>query len=129
MVKHIPDLKYTPVFVAFTFHALLETDMQKAYNFARETMNAPVWYDDPPYSVLMQAIEDNAEKLRLPEIIYRLGAECYQALIDRNPYPEYGDIPGQYKKMANLYRLAGDFEKASEAERAIISPPEPRKSP
>ena len=113
MVKNVPSLEFLPVFVSFKFAALLKTEPQKAYDFAREAM---AYDDDPPYRTLIVNIEENSEKLQIPVNIYRLGAECYQALIDSNPYPEYGDIPGKYKKMANLYKLAGDLPKAKEAE-------------
>ncbi|WP_214226984.1 TlpA disulfide reductase family protein [Pedobacter sp. B4-66] len=116
MVKNVPSLKYLSLIIAFKFPALLETDPQKAYNYALEAMATATDGDAPLYGTLITQIEENSEKLQIPENIYRLGAECYQALIDSNPYPEYGDMPGKYKKMANLYRLAGDLPKAAEAE-------------
>jgi hypothetical protein len=113
MVKNIPSLKFLPTLASITFEALLKTDMQKAYEYARGVMT---WSDDPPYGVIIQNIEENSGKLQIPENLYRLGAECYQAQIDDDHFPELGLIPVRYKKMAKLYRLTGDLEKAAEAE-------------
>lgn len=117
MVKNVPSLEFLPTFISFKFAALLQTEPQKAYVFAREVINKPIYGDDPPYYTLIATIEDYSEKLLIPRNIYRLGAECYQGLIDSNPYPEFGDTPSKYKKMANLYKLAGDLPKAKESER------------
>lgn len=113
IVKDIPSLKFTSTFAAFTFEALLKTDVQKAYEYIREAMAVT---DGPPYSVLISKIEGNTENLQIPKDIYMLGAECYQALNDNDPYPEFGLPSGRYQKMAKLYRLAGDLAKAEEAE-------------
>lgn len=116
MAKNVPTLEFLPIFISFKLAALLKTEPQKAYDFARKAMVKPPYGDDPPYYTLIATIEDNFEKLQIPQNIYRLGAECYQGLIDSNPYPEYGDTPSKYKKMANMYKLAGDLPKAKEAE-------------
>ncbi|WP_170132695.1 TlpA family protein disulfide reductase [Pedobacter cryoconitis] len=116
MVKNVPSLKYLPIFVAFTFPALLKTDPQKAYDFAREVMATHTYIDEPIYLSLVYFIEENSDALKLPEKIYRLGAECCQAWIDSDPYPEFGLTLSSYKRMANLYRHAGDLQKAAEAE-------------
>lgn len=113
MVKDIPSLKFTATFASFTFKALLNTNLQKAYEYIREAMAVT---DGPPYSVLISQIKGNTENLQIPKNIYMLGAECYQALNDKDPYPEFGLPSGRYQKMAKLYRLAGDDAKAKEAE-------------
>lgn len=116
MVRNIPSLKFLPVFVTFTFPALLQTNPQKAYDFAREVMATHTHVDEPLSLSLVYYIEENSDKLQLPENIYRLGAECCQAFIDKDPYPEFGFVSSTYKRMANLYRHAGDLTKAAEAE-------------
>jgi len=116
MVKNVPILKFLPGFITRTFDALLQTAPQKAYDFAREAMVTPSYYDEPPYLLLVQKIEENSDKLKIPENIYRLGAECCQAWIDDDPYPELGMTERTYKRMATLYRLAGDLPKATEAD-------------
>lgn len=116
MVKHIPSLEYSWTFIAFKFGALLETDSQKAYDYGRAAMMDCKYSEDPSYPVLIAQIEENSGKIKIPENIYVLGAECYQAIIDRNPYPEFGEMHLKYDKMANLYRLAGNQEKVRETE-------------
>lgn len=116
MVRNVPSLKFLPNFVSFTFSALLKTDPQKAYGFAREVIATPSYSDEPSYGVLMSQIEENSDDIQISKNIYRLGAECCQALIDKDPYPEFGRIPENYKRMAKFYRLAGDIQKATEAE-------------
>ncbi|MBB2148279.1 TlpA family protein disulfide reductase [Pedobacter gandavensis] len=116
MVKHIPGLEYSSTFIAFKFAALLETDSQKAYDYGRAAMMDGKYSEDPSYPVLIAQIEEHSGKIKIPENIYVLGAECYQAIIDRNPYPEFGEMPLKYDKMANLYRLAGNQEKVTETE-------------
>jgi thiol-disulfide isomerase/thioredoxin len=117
MVRNVPSLKFLPNFVSFTFPALLKTDPQKAYDFAQEVMTTSSYVDEPSYGILIYQIEENSDKLQIPKNIYRLGAECFQALIDKDPYPEFSNISENYKRMANFYRLAGDLSKATEAER------------
>ncbi|RAJ29094.1 TlpA family protein disulfide reductase [Pedobacter cryoconitis] len=117
MVRNVPSLKFLPVFVSSTFRSLLQTNPQKAYDFAREVMATHTYYDEPIYLSLVYYIEENSDSLKLPENIYRLGAECCQAWIDSDPYPEFGLTLSSYKRMANLYRHAGDLQKAAEAER------------
>jgi len=116
MVKNVPNLKFLPNFVGRTFPALLQTNPQKAYAYAMEVMATHTNYDDPPYLSLVYQIEENSDKLHIPENIYRLGAECCQAWIDLDPYPELGMTSSTYKRMASMYSLAGDSSKAAEAE-------------
>ncbi|WP_285010490.1 TlpA family protein disulfide reductase [Pedobacter faecalis] len=115
MVKHIPTLKYYGNFASFRFSALLETDQRRAIDFAREVLAYE--QEDPSYLIFTASIEEEFDKLDMQEDIYRFGAACYQAWIDENPYPEYGNVPVKYKKMALMYRRAGDIEKAEEADR------------
>lgn len=116
MVKNVPTLKFLPVFVAFTVSALLQTNQQKAYDYIKEAMVTPTYEDSPPYDTLIGQIEENSDSIQISENIYKLGAVCCQALIDKDSYPEFGNISKNYKKMANFYRLAGDLSKAAEAE-------------
>jgi len=50
-------------------------------------MITPSYYDEPPNFVLVQSIEYYSDKIKIPENIYRLGAECCQAWIDNDRYP------------------------------------------
>ena len=120
MVKNVPHLKFLPIFIANIFPALLQTDPEKAYNYARQVMVTHTYYDEPPYLLLIQKIEEYSDQLKIPENIYRLGAECCQAWIDDDPYPELGKTSDTYKRMANLYRHAGDLQKAAEAEQKAL---------
>ncbi|HEY5327791.1 MAG TPA: TlpA disulfide reductase family protein [Mucilaginibacter sp.] len=119
MVKKEPRLKYAPVIASFTFSALLRTNTHKAYEFGKGVMVTPT-YEEPAYDFIIGDIEGDSRKLKIPAEIYRLGAECYQAEIDHAPYSELVDIPGQYRKMAAWYRLAGDKSKAMEAQQKVI---------
>jgi hypothetical protein len=67
-------------------------------------------YDnEPPYLLLIYYIDENSNKPQIPVNIYRLRAECCQVWIDKDPYPELGLTSNSHKRMANLYRHAGDL--------------------
>jgi hypothetical protein len=117
MVRNIPALEFLPIFVARKFEALLQTDVQKAEDFARKAMQMPGVYEDPPYLLLVYNIEEASAKTKLPASIYKLGIECCQAWIDRDPYPELGMVSSTYRRMAGLYRQVDDQDSAIEAEK------------
>ncbi len=121
MIKTEPKLKYAPVIAYYTFHALLKTDPHKAYEYGKKVIVTST-YRRPAYNAIIGGIEDWSRKIKIPEEIYRLGAETYEAEIDNtNPvYQELMDIPGIYHKMAAWYRLAHDSSKAAEAEQKAI---------
>jgi thiol-disulfide isomerase/thioredoxin len=121
MVRNIPALEFLPIFVARKFQALLQTDVLKAEDFARKAMHMPGVYDDPPYLLIVNNIEQASVKTQLPESIYKLGIECCQAWIARDPYPELGLVASTYKRMAGLYRQLGDSKSAAEAENKAIT--------
>jgi thiol-disulfide isomerase/thioredoxin len=119
IVKNEPDLKYTPWMVCYTFHALLRTDLHKAYEFGKQAM-ATTTYQEPAYHMIIGDIRDDLRKINMPPEIYQLGAECYQAEIDRIIYPKIVDMAKKYREMAEWYRLAGDKLKAIQAEKKAI---------
>ena len=119
MVKKRPDLKYTPWMVSYTFSALLLSDPQKAYEYGKAAM-ATTTYDGPAYSMIIGDIKSESRKVNMTPDIYRLGAECYQAEIDRLIYPEHVDRAIKYRTMAQWYRLAGDESKAIKAEKKAL---------
>lgn len=119
MVKREPKLKYAPWVASYTFTALLRTDPSKAYKFGKQAMASPYgWY---AYGSIIGAIRDDMRKLSTPKEIYLLGAECYQAKIDRSPtYLPVGDMAKQYHEMAEWYRQGGDKPRAIAAEKKAI---------
>jgi arginine repressor len=76
---------------------------------------------DPPYLLIVNNIEQASVKTQLPESIYKMGIECCQAWIARDPYPELGLVASTYKRMAGLYRQLGDSKSAAEAENKAIT--------
>jgi len=120
MVKKEPKLKYADFTASHTFAALLKTDLQKAYEYGRGLLAATSTYDDPPYHSIIGNIEWYSDKINLPVEIYQLGAETYQARIDRIPYPEIFNMPKYYKIMAEWYWHAKDKLKAIDAQQKAI---------
>jgi thiol-disulfide isomerase/thioredoxin len=114
MVKKEPKLKYRLFVASHTFASLLKTDPQRAYEYGKELLAATSNYDDPPYYSIIDNIKWYSDKINLPANIYLLGAEAYQARIDRIPYPEIFDMPKHYKQMAEWYWRANDKPKAIE---------------
>jgi len=119
IVEKEPNLKYTPQMLSYTFSALLRSDQQKAYAYAKAAM-AATNYDYTACSMIIGDIKGDSRKVNITPDIYRLGAACYQAEIDRAPLPEYIDRATKYRTMAEWYRLAGDVQKALKAERKAI---------
>ena len=120
MVKKEPQLKYAYLTAAHTFAALLKTDPAKAYEFGKELLIATSGDDDPPYTGIIENIIWYSDKINLPSGIYQLGAETYQARIDRIPYPKIYNMPKHYKQMAEWYWLANDRSKAIEGMQKAI---------
>ena len=119
MVRNEPKLKYAPYIAYNTFSALLKTDLHKAYQYAKVAIVTST-YDDPPYDLIIGAIEWYSDKLNLPPEIYELGAEAYQVKIDHYPYPELVKIPKYYHNMADWYWRANNKSKAIDAEQKAI---------
>jgi len=117
MVKKRPDLKYTPWMVSFTFSALLFSDrQQEAYEYGKTAM-ATTTYAEPAYDRIITDIKNDSRHINMTPDIYRLGVACYQAEIDRAPYPELIDRAKIYRAMAQWYRMAGDAQQALETEK------------
>jgi len=119
MVKKEPNLKYASWMASYTFSALLRTDPHKAYEYGQEAM-ATTAYDHPAYDRIIGDIKDDSRKVNMTPEIYLLGADCYQAEIDRIPYPEIVDMEKKYREMAAWYKLGGDKSKAIAAEKKAI---------
>jgi thiol-disulfide isomerase/thioredoxin len=113
-VRKEPKLKYAPLIASRTFFLLLKTNPHKAYEYGKVAIVTPT-YKEPAYNAIIGAIEENSNKLNLSAEIYLLGAEAYQAQIDEIPYPELGNMPRLYNKMAEWYWRADDKSKAIEA--------------
>jgi len=114
-VKKEPRLKYAPLIADFTFLALLKTNPHKAYEYGRKVIVTST-YEEPAYSSIIYEIENYSGSSALPADIYRLGAEAYQLQIDQIDPKGLNDLQQRYRKMASMYRQAGDKSKAIEAE-------------
>ncbi|HSU29555.1 MAG TPA: TlpA disulfide reductase family protein [Chitinophagaceae bacterium] len=114
IIKNEPRLKYATHIAYKTFSCLLQTNSSKAYEYGKVLMVTPV-YEDPPYGVIVDAINEYAKKIEFPAEIYELGAAAYQAKIDH--YGELGNmnIPDRYSKMADMYWRAKNKLKAIDA--------------
>lgn len=119
IVKKEPKLKYAPSIAFKTFSFLLITNPHKAYEYGKIALVTPT-YEDPPYGLMIGAIDWYSKKLNLPAEIYELGAEAYQAKIDN--YGMFGNmnIPNSYNKMADMYWRAKNKSKAIEAMQKAI---------
>ena len=106
IVKRNPGLKYGANMGHFTFWSLIKTDPQKALAFGREWFAAN---EEPRYSTVTDAVSG---RTGLPNALYIFAADAYQAQLDK--YPWSMDFPATYKKMADLYRQAGDTAKVDE---------------
>lgn len=126
IIRKEPRLQYAPLMVSNTFSALLKTDPHKAYQYGKVAILTPT-YIDAPYDFIIGSIETYSEKLRLPEEIYRLGAEAYQIAIDDIPYPELVNMPKRYNKMAEWYWRANEKAKAIDAQTKAIEELKKRK--
>jgi thiol-disulfide isomerase/thioredoxin len=116
MVKKRPDLKYAPRMVSYTFSALLYADRQQnAFEYGK-TAIATATYAEPAYDRIIADIKNDSPNLNITPDVYHLGIACYQAEIDRAPYPELIDRAKIYRAMAQWYRLAGDAQQALAAE-------------
>jgi thiol-disulfide isomerase/thioredoxin len=119
LVRKEPKLKYAPRIASYTFHLLLETDPNKAYEYGKAVLVTPT-YADPDPVMIIGAIKWYSDKLNFPAEIYELGAEAYQADIDQIPYPELVNISERYNNMAEWYWRAKNKVKAVEAQQKAI---------
>jgi thiol-disulfide isomerase/thioredoxin len=119
IVINEPKFKYAPYIVGHTFRALLQTDMNKAYEYGKLVLLTST-YEDPAYSGIIWNINFFSDKLKLSPNIYELGANALQVEIDGIFYPKYVNISKKYHKMAAWYWLANAKKKAISAERKAI---------
>lgn len=106
-----PKLKYAPSIVFHTFSSLLKTNPHKAYEYGKVVLVTPT-YNDPSYQGIIDNIKWYSDKLDIPTEIYELGAEAYQAKIDKYGKLGYMNIPNNYKNMADMYWRAKNKLKA-----------------
>ncbi len=110
IVSENPGIEYYPKIGHFTFWSLVKTDPKAAVTFGKAWIAAN---EDPRYSTITDAVTALANtKKELPKELYLLAADCFQAQLDL--YPWSMGFPATYTKMAALYELAGDKEKAVE---------------
>ncbi len=119
MVKKEPDLEYAPYTASYTFSALLINDPHKAYQYGKEVMVTRT-YDDPARDRIIGDIKDASLKINIPQEIYQLGADCYQAKINAIIYPQLYDMARLYRNMAAWYILAGDKANAIKAQKKSL---------
>lgn len=119
-VKKEPNLKYARQITSYTFWALLQTDLDKAYEYGKMAIKIPSYDGEPPYDIIIYMIDQYSDKLKLPAEIYELGAEAYQVEIEHIVYPKLANMPKIYNKMAEMYWLAKNKVKAIEAQQKAI---------
>jgi thiol-disulfide isomerase/thioredoxin len=102
-----PKLKYAPFIANTTLIALFKTDLEKAYNYAKELMVNPT-YEDPPYKFIYGQIEYYRGKKKLPVKFYQLGAEAYKTELEAVVYKELVEMHNRYSKVAYWYWRAED---------------------
>lgn len=121
IVKKEPKLKYTPAMAYIIFWALLvKKNYKGAYEYGKKVIKTST-YQGPAYTPIIHDIENRSHKSKLPDEIYQLGAEAYQAQSDNAVYPDLINVPEKYDKMATWYRLAGDTSKAREVKQKAIN--------
>ena len=77
-------------------------------------------YDDPAWDSIIGDIKDASRKINIPQGIYQLGADCYQAKINAIMYPQLYDMARLYRNMAAWYILAGDKANAIKAQKKSL---------
>ncbi|MCC6290109.1 MAG: TlpA family protein disulfide reductase [Chitinophagaceae bacterium] len=127
IIRKEPRLQYAPLMASNTFSALLKINPLKAYQYGKVAILTPT-YIEAPYDFIIGSIETYSEKLKLPEEIYRLGAEAHQIAIDDTPYPELVNIPKRYNSMADWYWKANEKTKAIDAQTKAIEELKKRKN-
>jgi len=119
IVLEEPRLQYAPGIAFYTFSALLKTNPHKAYEYGKKVLVTST-YEDPSDLAIWGPIAAWSERLKLPAEIYELGAEAFQVKINQIVYPEIVDIASIYRKMANMYLLAGNKTKAQYARQKAV---------
>ncbi len=118
-----PGLKYYPKLGHFTFWSLIKTDPEKAVQFAKEWFAAS---DFPSWKTITDAVMNMVGRnIKLPESVYMLAVESFQAQIDN--YPASMNIPVTYNEIANLQFMSGNRDKAIAAQERAIE--EAKKNP
>ncbi|HTM94144.1 MAG TPA: TlpA disulfide reductase family protein [Flavisolibacter sp.] len=120
MVRNEPNLKYARRIAWYTFSALLQTDLHKAYEYGKMAIVTPSYDGYPLNDIISLQIEQYSEKLQLTPEIYELGAKAYQVEIDQIPYPELANMPKLYSNMAQMYWRAKNKVKAIESQQKAI---------
>jgi thiol-disulfide isomerase/thioredoxin len=120
MVRNEPNLKYARSTAWYTFSALLQTDLRKAYDYGKTAIVTPSYDGYPLNDIIRLQIEQYSDKLKLTPEIYELGAQAYQVEIDQVPYPELANMPKLYSNMAQMYWRAKNKLKAIEAQQKAI---------
>jgi thiol-disulfide isomerase/thioredoxin len=120
MVRNEPNLKYARSTAWYTFSALLQTDLRKAYDYGKTAIVTPSYDGYPLNDIIRLQIEQYSDKLKLTPEIYELGAQAYQVEIDQLPYPELANMPKLYSNMAQMYWRAKNKLKAIEAQQKAI---------
>ena len=113
-----PGLKYYPKLGHFTLFALIKTNQVKALDFGKAWLAAS---EEPNYKSITDAVYYMTEvkKVPLSQGLYELAAYSYQAQIDN--YPWSMNMPVTYNDIARLQFLAGNKEKAIEAQAKAIA--------
>lgn len=101
-----PGLKYFSNTGHFTFWSLIKTDPEKALSFGKAWLAAN---EEPRFSTITDAI---VGRPNLPAALYEFAAYSYQEQLIR--YPWSMNFPDTYKKMSELYKMAGNTAKADE---------------
>jgi thiol-disulfide isomerase/thioredoxin len=120
IVKNQPELKYAPSLGRQTFAALLKTDPEKAYAYAKALMVTPT-YSEPDLYIISDVIKDYANELNIPPHLYQLGAEACEKQINEIAYPEIVEMHKRYSRMAEWYSRANDKSKAIDAQEKAIA--------
>ena len=119
--KTIPLIKFTPRIAYQLFFNLLNNDIPKACVYGRKVLETST-YDAPAAMMIRGAIENAAEKIKLPPEVYQLGIDAIKVQINDilSCFPELKNVSKHYYKMSEWYWHLANRSKAVEAlEKAI----------
>jgi thiol-disulfide isomerase/thioredoxin len=111
-----PALQYLHFTAHYTFVFLINTNPERAVEFARATWAAndiPHWNRISDMVLFVQS-----KQMKMPPSVYKLGIDALQEQLDH--YPWSMNFPVTYDQMASLAFLAGDKTKAIEYEAKAI---------
>lgn len=106
ILKQYPGLEYFPKMGNFIFWNLVKAHPDKAIDYGRKWIAAS---DFPSYSVITDAVY---KRQGLPKELYLFAVEAFQAQMDY--YPRSVKFNEVFKKMSDLYKMAGEEAKAAE---------------